>query len=184
MSGVATAIAGAAIVGSITSSKASKSATESSEKGAAAAAAETRRAADEARSDLFKLFPAAQQSVGLGFQGALDVFGQSLPAQVDVFQQGNVGAQQQLLAGLPLFQNAILGGNIDFSQLQPTQIQTPDLSFFQQQLPQFVDPFAVQPQDQTVNQNTRFQGFNNSLGSGVSSVSGVRRRINDKRIRN
>ena len=114
----------------------------------------TREGVEQARGDLFKLFPAAQQNLQQGFQGALDVFGQSLPAQTDVFQQGNVGAQQQLLAGLPQFQNAIFGNQVDFSQLQPTQIQTPDLGFFQQQLPQFVDPFAPQ---NTQTDNPAFQ---------------------------
>jgi hypothetical protein len=103
---------------------------------------------EQARQDLFKLFPAAQQNVQQGFQGALDVFGQALPAQAQTFQAGNVAAQQQLLSGLPQFQNAILGGNIDFSQLQPTQLQRPDLGFFQQQLPQFTDPFEQERQRQ------------------------------------
>lgn len=107
---------------------------------------QVREGVAQARGDALKLFPAAQQNIQQGFQGALDVFGQSLPAQTDVFQQGNVAAQQQILAGLPQFQNAILGNQVDFSQLQPTQIQAPDLSFFQQQLPQFNNPFAQQTQ--------------------------------------
>lgn len=105
----------------------------------------TKESAAQARADLFKLFPAAQQNVQQGFQGALDVFGQSLPAQLQAFQGGNVAAQEQLISGLPQFQNAILGGNVDFSQFQPTQLQQPDLSFFQQQLAQPVDPFAPGP---------------------------------------
>jgi hypothetical protein len=96
----------------------------------------------QARSDISTLFPSAAENVTQGFQGALDVFGQALPAQTQAFQQGNIAAQQQLLAGLPQFQNAILGGQVDYSQLQPTQLQTPDLSFFQQQLPQFQVGFA------------------------------------------
>ena len=142
MSGVATAIAGAAVIGAVASSKASKSAAKASGEASDTAAAETRRATAEARKDLFKLFPAAQQNAQQGFQGAADVFGQSLPAQAQAFQQGNVGAQQALLAGLPQFQNAILGNAVDFSQLQPVQQQQPDLSFFQQQLPQAFDPFS------------------------------------------
>ena len=63
------------------------------------------------------------------------MFGQSLPAQTQAFQQGNMGAQQQILAGLPLAQAAILGGQIDYSALQPYQAQMPDLGFFQQTLP-------------------------------------------------
>lgn len=111
--------------------KAAKSQQQGIERGIAA----TERATAEARQAAIPLFGQARQDLQQGFQGALDVFGQSLPAQVQAFQGGNVGAQEQLLAGLPLFQNAILGGQLDFSQLQPTQIQTPDLGFFQQQLP-------------------------------------------------
>lgn len=105
----------------------------------------TERATAEAKAAATPLFGQARQDLQQGFQGALDVFGQSLPAQVQAFRSGNVGAQEQLLAGLPQFQNAILGGNVDFSQLQPTQVQTPDLGFFQQQLPS-----AIQPQQTTV----------------------------------
>lgn len=111
--------------------KAAKSQQQGIERGIEATQAATR----EARQAAIPLFGQARQDLQQGFQGALDVFGQSLPAQVQAFQSGNVGAQEQLLAGLPLFQNAILGGQLDFSQLQPTQVQTPDLGFFQQQLP-------------------------------------------------
>ena len=145
----AAVLGGASILGAVSSRNASKRAAEAQTQAADTAAAETRRATQQARGDLFKLFPAAQQNIGLGFQGALDVFGQSLPAQTQAFQQGNIGAQQQLLAGLPQIQNALFGGQVDFSQLQPTQVQTPNLGFFQQQLPEFVDPFAPQTQPQT-----------------------------------
>jgi len=115
----------------------------------------TQQSTEQARNDLFKLYPAAQQNLQQGFQGALDVFGQSLPAQTQVFQQGNVGAQQQLLAGLPQIQNALLGGAIDYSQFQPVSLQ-PDISFAQQQLPEFVNPYQPQPQNQTVTANPKF----------------------------
>ena len=91
---------------------------------------------EKAREDIFRLFPMAQQNIQQGFQGAADIFGQSLPAQTDVFQQGNINAQQAILSGLPQIQNALLGNQIDFSQLQPSQVQAPDLSFFNQILPQ------------------------------------------------
>lgn len=132
MSGIATAIAGAAIVGSIASSRAGSKAAAATTEGAATAAAETRRATEQARTDLFKLFPAAQGNAEAGFQSALNIFSQSIPAQTQAFQQGNVAAQQQILAGLPQFQNAILGGQVDFGQLQPFQLQ---LSDFSQQQP-------------------------------------------------
>ena len=102
-----------------------------------------RQGQQQARQDIQQIFPQAQQSLQQGFQGALDIFGQSIPAQTNVFQQGNLAAQQSIAAGLPQFQNAILGGQVDFSQFQPRQLQTPDLSFLQRQLPQLAQ--AQQP---------------------------------------
>lgn len=89
----------------------------------------------EAQGQVRELFPQARQSAQQGFQSALDVFGQSIPAQANVFQQGNVGAQQMLSSGLPQIQNAILGLPTDLSFAQPQQLSMPDLSFLQQQLP-------------------------------------------------
>jgi len=142
MSGVATAIAGAAVVGAVSSNNASKKAAKASEKSAATAAKETRRAADEARADVNKLFPQAQIAGQRGFQAALDVFGQSVPAQQQAFQGGNVAAQQQILNGLPQIQNALFGNQVDLSQLQAYQAPQQDYSFLQQQLPKFGDSYA------------------------------------------
>ncbi len=131
----------------------------------------TRESADRARADLNRLFPQAQQTAQQGFQGALDVFGQSLPAQTDVFQQGNIGAQQAILAGLPQIQNALLGGNVDFSQLQPFRAQQPDLSFFQQQLPQLQQQQLQQQEMSQIQQQPQFSGFNqgvNKSGTGLN----------------
>ena len=89
-----------------------------------------------AKEDVRSIFPVAQESRQQGFQGALDVLGQSVPQQIGAFQQGNVQAQQALLAGLPQIQNAILGNRVDLSGLQPQQVQF-DPSFLQQQLPDF-----------------------------------------------
>jgi hypothetical protein len=125
----------------------------------------TREGIAQAREDVNKLFPAAQQNAQAGFQGALDIFGQSAPAQIDAFQGGNVAAQQQLLAGMPQFQNAILGNQVDFSQLQPFQAPTQDLGFLQQQLPDFIDPFNLtnqQIQEGTANQPVNTGGGANN----------------------
>jgi len=43
----------------------------------------------------------------------------------NTFQQGNVQAQQALLAGLPQMQNAIMGRAVDTRGLQPVQLQQP-----------------------------------------------------------
>ncbi len=121
-----------------------KEAGKAKKKAALDAAEIIKQGTQEARQDIFRLFPQAQQSLQQGFQGALDVFGQTVPQQVQQFQGGNVAAQQQLLAGLPQIQNAILGGNVDLSGLQAFQGQPVDFSFAQQQLPQ-QQPLQQQP---------------------------------------
>lgn len=99
-----------------------------------------------ARSDVLSLFPGADINRNLGFQGALDVFGQTIPQQFGALQQGNVGAQEAILAGLPQFQNAILGLPTDLSGLQPQTINI-DTGFAQQQLPGFTPTDQlIQPQ--------------------------------------
>lgn len=110
-----------------------------------AAAELQRQAVDRAREEIFGITPLAQEAIREGFQGGLDVFSGAIPAQIDVMQQGNVGSQQALIGGLPQFQNAILGTGVDFSQMQPFQVQTPDLSFLQRQLPQQVSMEEVGP---------------------------------------
>lgn len=90
----------------------------------------------QSRQDVMDLWPGISQNRNMGYQQALDMFGQSMPQQVDMFQQGNMGAQSALLAGMPQFQNAILGMPTDMSGLQPMQINY-DTSWMQQQLPQF-----------------------------------------------
>ena len=139
--GVGAAIAGAAVVGAVSSRNASKKAASASKHASDTAAGETRRASSEARADLFKLFPASQDALSTGYKGAADIFGQSAPQQADIFQQGNVAAQRQIAAGMPQFQNAILGGQVDYNQFQPTQLQQPDFSFMQNQQFEAPDPF-------------------------------------------
>ncbi len=87
-----------------------------------------------AREEAVPLFGGAQESQRLGFQAALDVFGESIPEQLRTFQQGNVGAQEQLITGLPQIQAALLGQPVDFGAFQPQTI-TPQAGFAQQQLP-------------------------------------------------
>ena len=100
------------------------------------------RLAAKARNDALNIFPVADENRNLGFQAALDVFGQSAPQQLSAIQQGNVGGQQALLAGLPQIQNALLGLPTDLSGLQPQAIQF-DPGFLQQQLPQFASSFGA-----------------------------------------
>ena len=76
----------------------------------------------QSRSDLFQLFPQAQQSRQQGQQAGLNVFSQAFPAAMGAFQDGNVMAQQQLLAGLPQMNNALLGKEVDLSGLQAQRV--------------------------------------------------------------
>lgn len=102
----------------------------------AAAQALIAEKAAEARQDVLAVAPGAERNRNLGFQAALNVFGQTAPQQLQSFQAGNLGAQEALLAGLPQIQNAILGQNVSFTGLHPRAFQI-DPSFAQQQLPEF-----------------------------------------------
>jgi hypothetical protein len=86
--------------------------------------------AAQARGDVFNLFPGAQQVRQEGFQGALDVFGQTIPQQLGLLQ-----------AGLPQQINAILGKPLDLSGLQST-----NTDFAQQTAPSLP---PLPPQQQT-----------------------------------
>jgi len=138
MSGLFTALAigGGALVGAAASNSASKRAAGAAQDTSAAQIAATQKATKQARGDLFKLFPSAEANSQKGYQSALDVFGQFMPQQAQTFQQGNVAAQNQILAGMPQAHNALMGGAVDYSQFQPTQLDY-DASMFQQQLPDY-----------------------------------------------
>jgi hypothetical protein len=106
----------------------------------------------QARGDLFKLLPQAQESRRLGAQAGMDLLGQTIPQQIESFQGGNVAAQNMLIQGLPQQQNAILGrgtsfnpqavqlgGGINMPQL-PNQVQIqPDV----QPQPQIQEPMMI-----------------------------------------
>lgn len=128
-----------------------------------------------AEADLNRLFPQAGQALQSGFQGALDVFGQSLPQQTQAFQAGNVAAQNTLLASLPQFRNAILGQPVDFSGFQAFEGATPNFGFANQQIQaqnQPIQPQVIQePQPQPLGQFRQFGGF-----SGLGNQGGFNRR--------
>lgn len=159
MSGVVSAIGAVGVIGSgVIASNAASKAEKAAGSAADKASAAVKAASDEARGDLFALFPSAQQVAQQGFQGALDTFNQSIPQQQQAFTQGNIGAQQAILSGLPQIQNALLGGNVDLSQLQPFQQQQAQL---QQPLQQtVVGPDAQQQQGGGL--------FGAQLGQGTS----------------
>jgi hypothetical protein len=173
MSFVAAAVAGSAVVGAISSRNATKASVRASEQAGDKAAQQLAASTAQARGDLFKLFPAAQQNTQRGYQGALDVFKQALPQQAQQFQAGNVAAQNQLLAGMPQYQNAILGAPVDYSQFQATQLEQPSFDFANQQL-EYTDAYAP-PQQQELygtgnvpNYSTVPDNYNGSLNRGFN----------------
>ena len=141
---------------------AEKKASKASQKGIERGMADIKAGTEQARADINRLFPQAQQAGQQGFQGAMDVFNQSINPQMQAFQGGNVAAQNQILAGLPQMQNAILGNQIDYSGLQAYEAPQQDLSFMNQQLPYF------QQQDANAQMNSGLGPFdqNNSAFSG------------------
>lgn len=97
-----------------------------------------RAATKTARADIDRIFPQVQSQRLEGFQGAQNVLAQGIPQQFDVFQQGNIQAQQTAGAAPQQVQNALLGLPVDFGFLQPGQAQQADFSFLNQ-------PLAGQP---------------------------------------
>ena len=173
------ALIGGSLLGAGLSSRSTRKAAASQKAGQDAALQASIQAVEQARSDAIPLFQDAQQNQLAGFGGALDIFNQSIPQQQQVFQQGNVGAQQALLAGMPQFQNAILGNQVDFSAFQP---QTLDLPQFQPaELPQFnsinnslgIFPTAPQP----AQQQTPFRGVPDNFSDPRTGLFGPRRAI-------
>ncbi len=137
VSTTAALIAGAAASGgaALLDNKNQKKAIASAEAQKAASQAFIEKQMNQARGDLFKLYPSIQDSNQKGLQAGLDIYRQTVPYQLQAFQQGNVGAQNQILRGLPQAQNAILGRPIDMSGLQAMAIQQPNIPM--PQAPQF-----------------------------------------------
>lgn len=92
------------------------------------------------RGDANALYPAGDYARNTGINAAMALMGQSMPAQMGMFQDGNVSAQMQLLAGMPQYQNAILGQPVNNQALQPYRSAMPDPSSYRTQLPDFGQP--------------------------------------------
>jgi len=126
------------------------------------------------------LFESSAKNQQVGMQRALDILGQTIPQQLSAFQQGNTGAQQQLAAGLPQIQNALLGLPTDLSALQPKQIQF-DPNFSQQTAPMFELPVdSLRRADAPNRLRTQNAGFQNMglTGNFVKSGPGTNRPLN------
>jgi|GEM_PF-3602751 len=125
----------------------------------------TREGIEQARGDVMNLFPMAQENILAGSTGAMDVFNQTAPQQMQLAQQGNVNAQQALLAGLPQMQNALLGNAIDYSGLQAQQQALPQFNY---SMPQFGMVQQEQQATTQPQQQVDTQAIMNALGGGGS----------------
>jgi hypothetical protein len=79
----------------------------------------TKEQAAQARNDAIGLYNASSYPLKDGYQAALDAVGGTTRQQIDTTARGNYYGQEALLAGMPQFQNAILGLPVDNSKLQP-----------------------------------------------------------------
>jgi hypothetical protein len=179
------AVAGASVIGAGLNAHSNSQAAKAQARASQSAAGEVKDATTQARDDLFKLFPASQDALSTGYKGAADMYGQSVPQQANIFQQGNVAAQQQILAGMPQFQNAILGGQVDYSQFQPTELQQPDFNFLQNQ--EFTAPEPFNPnygmtdeqiQHATATQPQPYVYDPNAMGPNLSGTNSQPEEIN------
>ena len=96
--------------------------------------ANIQRAAGQSRQDLQGGYGDAGQALGQGYGQALQMMGQAIPQQMSTFQQGNMGAQQYLLGGMPMYEAALRGRPVNYGSQMPFQVQY-DPSFSQQGLP-------------------------------------------------
>ena len=135
-------VAAAAVIGAVGTNVAANKSSNAAKDAAKLATSQVSGSTGQAREDLFNLFPSAQNNAMQGYQGALDVFKQSVPQQMAFGQSGNVAAQNQLINAMPQYQNAILGGPVDYSQFQATDLGQPNLDFLNQQL-SYENPYGT-----------------------------------------
>lgn len=115
----AAVVSAAAGVGSaVNQSRQGRRAVSAQKEQNAANLAYSERMAEQARNDATALQPGADRARNAGYQAALEALGGGMRQQIDTTARGNYRAQQQLLAGLPQIQNAILGIPVNTSAMQ------------------------------------------------------------------
>ena len=80
-----------------------------------------------ARGDALGLYPYGDRARNQSYSAALELLGASIPEQMRMFQEGNLGAQRQLSAAAPQYRNAILGLPVDYRALQPSAVNYADM---------------------------------------------------------
>lgn len=89
----------------------------------------------QARSDVLRVAPGAEQARNAGFQSAIDALTGVSSARIDALQNAGMLGQSALVGGLNLTKDALLGNPTDFSGFQPRQVRV-DSSVLNRQLPQ------------------------------------------------
>lgn len=97
------------------------------------------RLADQSGQTAREQFGAADTNRNMALSQILQLLGGTIPQQLQAQQQGNLGAQQQLIGGLPMVQAALLGQPVNMGALKPTQINY-NTDWARQALPQFQRP--------------------------------------------
>ena len=99
------AIVGSAALGAYSSRQASKAAQSGQKK----ARQSVERAAQQARQDVLKFIPSAQNMITEGARGAIETLRTSAPAQQRQISLGNIAAQDTVGRGFQQAQQALLG---------------------------------------------------------------------------
>ena len=147
-----------AALASRSSKKATKAATDAAEQGQQILAEDKA----QARDDIMRLFPQAQQAQTRGFTEARQMLGGLLPEQQRLFQDGNVAAQNTMLAGLPQIQNAIMGNPVDMSGLQAKTFTPGSVAVPERQAPD-TGQDLTQEQIQKIIQSRIIQGLGGKM---------------------
>ena len=92
------------------------------------------------RNDVARLFPRSDLIRNQMAQQALNVLSGTMPEQLRLRREGNLMAQNSLLAGLPQFENAILGGPVDYSVLRARAPKYDDSLYKHQIRPRLLAP--------------------------------------------
>ena len=131
------AIAGTAVYGAVASDKNSKRGLKAQKDANARTQAFIESQAKLGRGDVNALYAYGDDARNASYNEAMDVLGEGMPYQMSAFQEGNIAAQKMHLAGMPQYQNAILGLPVDNNALQPYRGELPDSSLYSQTLPDF-----------------------------------------------
>ena len=95
-------------------------------------------AVKQGRGDLFRGYRQAQQNRRIGLEAGIGLINETLPQQMDMYRQGNMAAQNQLIQGLPAQNAAILGQPYDYNP-QAVGLQAPPVNFQPQPFLQYDD---------------------------------------------